>query len=203
MWEGEVRAALAAILSRVVGQLEGEPSSLQPVENLFVLALAGRRANAYARLERLIVTMVGREAARLVAPFFTCIEPVEKPFDFRGVLRGREYTVKVVLSDQVFNSTLQRRVAEASPAHANPVVLTIQGDYFKPRRLGAAKWYSAHATWVLLTGERGAYAKFRSILFEVAEPYRRRVEALLAREAAGQRGTEIAGRSRAGDGLGG
>jgi len=180
-WLPAVEAAIDRLVGRVVEQLERDAGSLRGVENYFFLALMGRRVNAYARLERILVTVLGSGAPILFLPFFAHTRELPKPFDFEGLLRRnmREYSVKVVLSDQAFNSTLQRRVAEAADAHANPVVLTVQGDYFPPRDLGRAKWLCAHDSWRLVTGERDAYRRVRDAIFRVCSRYRSRVYAIL------------------------
>jgi len=88
-------------------------------------------------------------------------------------------TVKAVLSDQAFNSTMESRLAELANALANPVVLGVQGVYFPPRDLGRAKWLCAHDSWRLVTGERDAYRRVRDAIFRVCSRYRSRVYAIL------------------------
>lgn len=182
-WVEVVEKSVEGILRSVVESLESDPSLLLGVENYFVLALLGRRANMYAKLERHIVTMVGGSAAALFKPFFTGVRDVVKPFDFHGTLKRnmRSYTVKVVLSDQAFNSTMQRRIEEASRGLENPIILTVQGPPFPPRSLGSATWLCAQDSWTLVTGEKYAYQKFRDTLFSVAQAYRSRVYAVIDR----------------------
>ena len=180
-WVQAVEATIDRLVGGVVEQLERDAGSLRGVENYFFLALVGRRVNRYAKLERILVTSLGSRSCEFFTPFFLHVEKVPKPFDFTGLLKRsmEAYTVKAVLSDQAFNSTMQNRVAEAANAHANPVVLTVQGDYFPPRDLGRAKWLCAHDSWRLVTGEREAYRRVRDAIFRVCSRYRSRVYAIL------------------------
>lgn len=180
-WAFSVERQLASIFDDVLAYIEANKTALRGVENYFFLALVGSRVNRYAKLERLIVTRVGNLAPLLFKQFFLHTREVEKPFDFQGILRRnmREYTVKVVLSDQAFNSTTLRRVEEASRAYVNPIILTVQGERFDPRDVGAAKWLCAHDSWAFVTGELDAYRKVRDMIFQVAKPYRERIFRLI------------------------
>jgi len=125
-------------------------------------------------------------APEFFRPFFQGAEDAPEPFDFRGTLRGRLYVVKVVTGPRAFNSTLRRRVEEASydlPAAVEPVVLTLQGPYFEPEEVGRAVWLSAPSSWKLVTGESGAYRAFRDVVFEEARRWRERAFSLVARVA--------------------
>jgi hypothetical protein len=96
--------------------------------------------------------------------------------------------VKVVSGDKAFNSSVRARVAEASAAYSNPVILTLQGRYFRPVRVGKALWLSAPASWRFVTGDAEAYRRFAQIVFSVARRYRDRVwRLILAGVVAGER----------------
>ncbi|MEM4904091.1 MAG: hypothetical protein QXL28_03885 [Desulfurococcaceae archaeon] len=180
-WLTTVEATINKLVGDVVERIERNAETLKAVENYFFLALVGRRVNRYARLERILVTSLGSRSHELFLPFFLHVEKVRKPFDFTGLLKRNmeRYTVKAVLSDQAFNSTMQNRVAEAAGMHTNPIVLTIQGDYFPPRDLGQAKWLCAFDSWRLVTGERDAYRKVRDAIFRVCSRYRSRIYAVI------------------------
>ena len=164
----QVEAVLGEYYSRLVELVCRGAISYR--SNLLVEALAGG-AMRFSRLERVAVTLLGEYSPRVVAPFFSGTRPLEKPFDFEGFLGGRLYSVKVVSGEDAFNSTMRRAVEEASWRHENPVVLTLQGNYFKPRVLGKARWYSAPSTWKMLAGE-GGYGEFRAIVYKAAAAHR-------------------------------
>jgi len=145
--------------------------ALSEPPNLLFLALAGRAGAVNARAERICDTILGDFAPDLFKPFFAAVKPVPKPFDFSGLLRGEEHTVKVVSGKRAFNSSVRRAVEEASLRHIRPVILTVQGDYFEPRQVGKATWYSAPASWRMVAGE-GGYRTFRDIVFEEARAFR-------------------------------
>lgn len=152
--------------------------------NILFLALAGRTGAINARAERICDTILGTFAPELFKPFFDDVRPLPKPFDFSGLLRGREYSVKVVSGEKAFNSSVRRTVAEASLNYVNPIILTVQGDYFEARTIGKAVWHSAPASWRMVAGPK-AYAKFKDIVFEEARPFREAIIAkiIAAREA--------------------
>jgi len=154
------------VLSRAGRASEGR-------SNLLYQALIGD-ASKLSRLERLTVTILGRYAPRFFALFFESVSPLEPPFDFYGVLRGSEYWVKAVSGVDAFNEPTAKAVAEASERYPKPVILTLQGKYFTPKRVGKAVWYPASASWKIVAG-RGAYRRFRNVVYKVAFSYRNRV----------------------------
>jgi hypothetical protein len=156
--------------------------------NIIFLALAGWAGAVNARAERICDTILGDYAPDFFKPFFTAVRPAPDPFDFTGLLRGEEYTVKVVSGKRAFNSKTRKAVEEASLEARRPVVLTVQGDFFPTRKLGEAAWYSAPASWKMVAGN-GAYRVFRDIVFGEAQQFRDSIIAkiLAARERARQR----------------
>ncbi|MEM1522541.1 MAG: hypothetical protein QXU69_05915 [Thermofilaceae archaeon] len=176
-WTVIVESVIDKLMGDAVLQIERNAGMLKSVENYFFLALVGSKVNRYAKLERILVTMLGSRGTQFFLPFFLQVRKLPKPFDFEGLLKRnmKEYAVKVVLSDQAFNSTMQKRVAEAAGAYVNPIILTVQGDYFQPRDLGAARWLCAHDSWAFVTGERDAYQKVKDLIFAVGRRYRQRV----------------------------
>ena len=154
------------VLSRV-GRTKNRKS------NLLYQALIGD-ASKLSRLERSLVTLLGDYSPRFFALFFESVSPLEPPFDFYGVLRGSEYWVKAVSGVDAFNEPTAKAVAEASERYPKPVILTLQGKYFTPKRVGKAVWYPASASWKIVAG-RGAYRRFRNVVYKVAFSYRNRV----------------------------
>ena len=150
---------------------------LEEKANIFFDALAGRVGRANARAERVIVTMLGDWAPRFFEVWFLYPERLEKPFDFKGLLGGRVWSVKVVSGPDAFNSAQRRAVSEAALRLEKPVILTLQGGWF-PRRVvevetGApVPWLSAPESWELVTGEKGAYRRFAGIVYRVAREHR-------------------------------
>jgi len=141
--------------------------------NLLYQALIGD-ASKLSRLERSLVTLLGDYSPRFFALFFESVSPLEPPFDFYGVLRGSEYCVKAVSGDDAFNDPTAKAVAEASERYPRPVILTLQGKYFTPKRVGKAVWYPASASWKIVAGQ-GAYRRFRDVVYKVAFRYRNKV----------------------------
>jgi len=176
-WREVVRAAVRRVYGDALRSLDG--ADLEEEENLFFRALVGKYGNAYARLERTLVTLAGNRAHEFFRPFFSDVRDLEKPFDFEGELRGRVYQVKVVVGPKAFNSSVRRTVEEASLRYGNPVILTLQGGYFVPERVGRALWLSAPASWRMVTGEPGAYRAFRDLVFEEARNWRNRANTLI------------------------
>jgi hypothetical protein len=164
-----VRALVAEYYDEVVERASRE--ALEEPPNALLLFLAGRRTAVNAKLERIADTLLGSYAWRIFACFFEAVEPVAKPFDFRGLLRGRPYTVKAVSGERAFNTATRARVEDASLSLENPVVLTLQGPYFEAREVGRALWLSAPASWRLLAGP-GGYKRFLAVAREEAKARR-------------------------------
>jgi len=177
-----VREVVRKCFERVDRALTEDALSEPP--NILFLALAGRVGAVNARAERICDTILGSYAPDFFKPFFEHVQPLTKPFDFSGLLRGREYSVKVVSGERAFNSAVRRAVADASASYRSPVILTVQGGYFEAKRVGRAVWYSAPASWRMVAGE-GAYRRFRDIVFEEARRYRDSIisKIMAAREA--------------------
>jgi hypothetical protein len=154
------------VLSRV-GRTKNRKS------NLLYQALIGD-ASKLSRLERSLVTLLGDYSPRFFAVFFESASPLNPPFDFYGVLRGSEYWVKAASGDDAFNDPTAKAVAEASERYPRPVILTLQGKYFTPKRVGKAVWYPASASWKIVAGQ-GAYRRFRDVVYRVAFSYRNKV----------------------------
>jgi len=188
----QVRKMVRACFERVDASLSKRALSEPP--NLLFLALAGWAGAVNARAERICDTILGDFAPELFKPFFAAVRTVAKPFDFTGLLRGEEYTVKVVSGKRAFNSSVRRAVEEASHRCIRPVILTVQGDYFEPRQVGKAVWYSAPASWKMVAGN-GAYRKFRGIVFEEARAFRKSVivKIIEAREGGRRRAGKVNG----------
>lgn len=175
--EEAVERYYSDLLSRLRrGRLEGR----RP--NVLFAALVGKGASRLSSLERTAVTLLGQYAPEFFKPFFADVEQLPAPFDFRGALRGREYHVLVVSGPDAFNRVTEDHVAEASLRYGNPVILTLQGPYFEPRRVGRAEWLPAPRSWELVAG-RGAYQRFRDIVFEKGRARRDEVWRLLREQA--------------------
>jgi len=190
-WRGRIRELVDSIYRDAFRSL-GE-DDLAEEENLLFRAVAGRYGNAYARLERTLVTLTGNRAPLFFRVLFDDADDLAKPFDFEGLLRGREYQVKVVVGPRAFNSTLRRSVEEESARYENPLILTLQGGYFKPQEVGRARWLSAPASWRLVTGEPGAYRAFRDIVFEAARAWAPRAYALVGGAAGRKKAVQASG----------
>ena len=167
-----VREVVRKCFDRVDEALSEHALSDPP--NLLFLALAGRAGAVNARAERICDTLLGNYAPEFFKPFFAAVKPLPKPFDFTGLLRGKEYTVKVVSGEKAFNSSVRKTVEEASFRYVNPVILTVQGGYFEARTVGKAVWYSAPASWKMVAGA-GSYNTFKRIVFEEAKTVRESV----------------------------
>ena len=139
--------------------------------NVFYIALVGR-ASVQSRIERTLVTLLGEYAPRIFMLFFSSTRELPPPFDFQGELRGTTLQVKVVSGEHAFNSSVRNRVARESAKYSNPVILTLQGHYFTPVRVGKAMWLSAPSSWRAVTGDAEAYKTFTSVVFRVAKKYR-------------------------------
>jgi hypothetical protein len=145
-------------------------STLERKTNIFLHAIAGRASNI-SKLERTIVTMLGDYAPRIFRIFFDDTKDLDPPFDFHGWLRDRELWVKVVSSGEAFNKVVREYVEHESYKYREPVILTLQGDYFDPVRVGRAIWYSPQTSWYIVAGE-GSYKRFRDIVYKTASKYR-------------------------------
>jgi len=172
--EGLVRQVFENALSNIGFE------SLRKEENLFTRALMGREGNVYARLERTLVTILGSYAPRFFEAFFTAVNRLTPPFDFEGELRGKVYQVKVVTGPRAFNSTLRDRVGVESLKYPNPIILTLQGEYFERQMIDRAVWMCSYDSWEFVTGEPYAYSTFRDIVYDVAREYRERLRGLVA-----------------------
>jgi len=178
----QVRALVRECFDKVDKALSERALSEPP--NLLFLALAGKAGAVNARAERITDTLLGSYAPGFFKPFFAAVKPLPKPFDFTGLLRGKEYTVKCVSGKRAFNSSVRRTVEEASLRYVNPIVLTVQGGYFEARTVGKAVWYSAPESWRIVAGP-GAYDLFKQIVFEEAKYYR---ESIIAKIIAARKG---------------
>jgi len=171
----EVERLLRDFYGEVSARVTGEV--LSEKANLLFEALAGRVGRANARAERVIVTMLGGWAPRFFQVWFLYPEPLEKPFDFAGLLGEERWSVKVVSGPDALNTAQKRAVSEAALRLENPIILTLQGEWF-PKRFVEAEtgarvaWLSAPESWRLATGERGAYTRFRDLVYKVAREYR-------------------------------
>lgn len=175
--EAAVERYYSDLLSRLRrGRLEGR----RP--NVFFAALVGKGASRLSSLERTGVTLLGQYAPEFFKPFFSDVKPLPAPFDFYGVLRGREYYVLVVSGPDAFNRVTEEYVAEASTRYERPVILTLQGPYFAPRQVGRAEWLPAAKSWEVVAG-RGAYQRFRDIVYEKGRACREEVWRLLREQA--------------------
>jgi hypothetical protein len=165
---------------RLVSELKSEGVSELRARrsNVFYEALVGRRVAQQSRLERVTVTLLGEHAPRFFRVFFEKTTTLPPPFDFYGVLDGREYWVKVVSGSNALNSTERELVRRESEKYGNPVILTLQGEFFKPRIIGKTTWYPAQLSWKLVAGE-GAYRAFIDTVYKVAGKYRDEVWKLL------------------------
>jgi hypothetical protein len=159
-----------------VEDLDAKPS------NIFLKYLIGNeRVNRFGLL---LVTRLGDSREQCNAPamiriFFDGTRDLQPPFDFEGYLYGRKYQVKVVAGENTFNAPSRRDVIEASRAYVNPIILTLQGRYFKPKRLTEKLvWLSAPSTWKLIAGQ-GGYRRFQDVLYHVATGYRDRAWQLI------------------------
>jgi hypothetical protein len=164
---------------RLVSELKSSEGELRARRsNVFYEALVGRRVAQQSRLERLAVTLLGEYAPRFFRVFFEKTVTLPPPFDFYGVLDDREYWVKVVSGSNALNSAERELVRRESEKYGNPVILTLQGEYFKPRIIGKATWYPPQLSWKLVAGE-GAYRAFIDTVYKVAGKYRDEVWKLL------------------------
>ena len=164
---------------RLVSELKsGEGELRARRSNVFYEALVGRRVAQQSRLERLAVTLLGEYAPRIFRVFFEKTATLPPPFDFYGVLDDREYWVKVVSGSNALNSAERELVRRESEKYGNPVILTLQGEYFKPRIIGKATWYPPQLSWKLVAGD-GAYRTFIDTVYKVAGKYRDEVWKLL------------------------
>jgi len=145
-------------------------------ENLFTRALLGLEGNVYSRIERSLVTILGHNAPRFFEIFFSDVEKLPAPFDFEGELRGDRYQIKVVTGPRVFNSTMRDVVATESLKYPRPIILTLQGEYFREEFLERALWMCSYDSWRFVSGEPYTYSIFRDIVFEVSREYRERLK---------------------------
>jgi len=145
--------------------------------NIFYSALVGK-ASQQSRLERTIVTKLGSYAPRFFMVWFKNASMLDPPFDFKGEIHGRTLYVKVVSSDKTFNSVEKKEVESQSNSYPDPVILTLQGSYFKPIRIGKAMWLSAPSSWKIVGGT-GAYTIFIRIVSQEANKYREEIWRLL------------------------
>jgi len=176
----EVGRLVDEFYSRLVSSLSKE-SLRSRRSNLFYTALVGG-AYQLSRLERSLVTMLGNYAPKFFTIFFEDVKELPPPFDFSGVIWGRKYWVKVVSGDEAFNKPTRDHVASESELYDNPIILTLQGEYFESVEVGRAVWLSAPSSWKFVTGESGAYKKFRDIVYAVAMKYRNKVWEVLKQE---------------------
>ena len=159
-----------------VEDLDEKPS------NIFLKYLVGNER--VSRLGLLLVTRLGDSREKCNAPamiriFFENTRDLQPPFDFEGLLHGKMYQVKVVAGDNTFNASSRRDTIEASRSYSNPIILTLQGRYFKPKQLtDRLVWLSAPSTWKLIAGQ-GGYSRFQDILYQVAKSYRDRAWQLI------------------------
>ena len=152
-------------------------STLERKTNIFLHAVVGRASNI-SKLERTIVTVLGDYAPMIFRVFFEDTKNLDPPFDFHGWLRDRELWVKVVSSDEAFNKAVRELVEHESYKYREPVILTLQGDYFDTRKIGRAVWYSPQTSWYIVAGE-GSYKRFRDIVYNVASRYRDEIWSLM------------------------
>jgi hypothetical protein len=147
----------------------------EKASNIFLKYLIGN--DRVTRLGLLLVTRLGDSKEQCNAPamlriFFDKTRDLQPPFDFEGFLYGKIYQVKVVAGDNTFNASSRRDTIEASRSYSNPIILTLQGRYFKPKQLtDKLVWLSAPSTWKLIAGQ-GGYSRFQDILYQVAKSYR-------------------------------
>jgi hypothetical protein len=163
---------------RLLSELRSNSDISTRRSNVLYEALVGGRAARQSRLERIVVTLLGEYAPRFFRVFFEKTVALPPPFDFYGVLGDREYWVKVVSSSNALNSAERELVRRESEKHRNPVVLTLQGEYFKPRVVGRATWYPPQLSWKIVAGE-GAYRVFVGTVYRVASKYRDEVWRIL------------------------
>ena len=154
----------------------------EKASNIFLKYLIGN--DRVSRLGLLLVTRLGDSKEQCNAPamiriFFENTGELQPPFDFEGYLYGKKYQVKVVAGDNTFNASSRRDTIEASRAYSNPIILTLQGRYFKPKHLtDKLVWLSAPSTWKLIAGQ-GGYKRFKDVLYHVASSYRDRAWQLI------------------------
>ncbi|MCI4409391.1 MAG: hypothetical protein JHC26_09880 [Thermofilum sp.] len=154
----------------------------EKASNIFLKYLIGNER--LSRLGSLLVTRLGDSKEQCNAPamiriFFDNVHNLQPPFDFEGILYGKSYQVKVVAGENTFNASSRRDTIDASRSYNNPIILTLQGRYFKPKHLTEKLvWLSAPSTWKLIAGQ-GGYKRFQDIVYQVASSYRERAWQLI------------------------
>lgn len=190
-WEA-VRRAVDSFYERAIGAIEEYSSSGRigaPV-NVFFYSVGGRRLAVLSRFERILTTMLGDHCLSFLAPFLASTSPAPRPWTARvGLRSGWSGYVRVVPARNTVNSSLRRELVRSYRSLGAPAaVLTIQGEDFETIELTAGlRWYGPTDTWSMVTGDRGAYSRFRRIVLEVGRAYRRRLLAAAERLAGGRR----------------
>lgn len=168
-------------LARIAEELVPEPRwAFRETDPLVSLTL-GKWLAAASKIERRFVTLMGREAPRLVEPFLgKCTRlggfwqlACSRPHAGSGYTH---VTVKVVLSHLTLNSTMKRRVKEESRKIQNPIVLALIGPA-QAQDLGAARFLSGPEAWAWITQAPApqAYRKWLDTLYRVFMDTRRKL----------------------------
>ncbi|MCI4408420.1 MAG: hypothetical protein JHC26_04965 [Thermofilum sp.] len=154
----------------------------EKASNIFLKYVIGN--DRVSRFGLLLVTRLGDSKEQCNAPamiriFFDNVHNLQPPFDFEGTIYGKTYQVKVVAGENTFNASSRKDTIEASRSYSNPIILTLQGRYFKPKHLTEKLvWLSAPSTWKLIAGQ-GGYTRFQDVLYQVASRYRERAWQLI------------------------